>query len=212
MKTYESGYSSGWSSTPVSVMDPVVKNAAVGSNRDNYKTDPAARDALFGEFSALVRKLIGQYGDDPELRHDLEGEIYYRFCTLVDVYEPEREIPLRPYLVRQLTSSTYTFARRQWRDRHREIRYDEVPSWISSDLRYDPTAEWDDLLVMQDVREQLPAALAGLPPRQKNVVIWRYFDELSFEQIADNLNVKTATARSLLRHALKNLRRIMRRH
>src|SRR5207249_3594706 len=34
---------------------------------------PAARDALYRDFQPLVRRLIRQYGEDPELRQDLEG-------------------------------------------------------------------------------------------------------------------------------------------
>lgn len=183
-----------------------------GSQGSHYSAatlpkDPLSRQALFAEFTPLVRKLIGQYGDDPDLRQDLVGEIYYRFCKLLDAYEPGREIPLRPYLVRQLIASTYTFARHQWRERQREVRYDELPVWSSSNLCHDPTGEWDDALMLRQMSHLLPSALAQLPARQKKVLVWRYFDEMPFEQIAGNLGVQAATARSLLRHALNSLRR-----
>jgi len=83
------------------------------------------RDALYGEFQPLVRRLIRQYGgDDFELRQDLSGEVYFRFCSLLDAYDPTRGVPLRPYLVRQLTASVYTYARQQWRARKREVSLD----------------------------------------------------------------------------------------
>ncbi len=178
-----------------------------GVSTDVVPTDPLQRQALFEEFTPLVRKLIGQYGDDPDLRQDLLGEIYYRFCKLLNAYEPDREVPLRAYLVRQLIVSTYTFARHRWRERQREIGYEELPVWSSMDLRHDPTSDWDNALAMQHLGRLLPTALAKLPARQKKVVIWRYFDEMPFEEIAGNLGVLSATARSLLRHALNNLRR-----
>ena len=53
----------------------------------------------------------------------------------------------------------------------------------------------------------LPAAIESLPVRQRNVVIWRYFEERYFEEIADLLGVQLSTARSLLRHGLNNLRK-----
>jgi RNA polymerase sigma factor (sigma-70 family) len=185
------------------------RDPSAAAQRDAFPMDTGRRDALYAEFGTLVRKLIGRYGDDTDLRQDLEGEIYHMFCNLVDVYEPKREVPLRPYLVRQLTASTYTYARRRWRERKREVHYDDVPIWISADLRYDPTRDWDDKLAAQEFRDMLPTALATLPDRQKSVVIWRYFDEMSFDQIADNLGVRPATARSLLRHGLNHLRRAM---
>jgi RNA polymerase sigma factor (sigma-70 family) len=185
------------------------KDAHVGRGGTTaaFPTDTLSRQALFSEFTPLVRKLIGQYGDDPDLRQDLVGEIYYRFCKLLDAYEPGREVPLRPYLVRQLIASTYTYARHHWRERQREIRYDELPVWSSTNLKHDPTSEWDDALALRQMSHLLPSALAQLPARQKMVVVWRYFDDMPFEQIAGHLGVQTSTARSLLRHALNNLRR-----
>ena len=53
----------------------------------------------------------------------------------------------------------------------------------------------------------LPHLIARLPKRQKQVVIWRYYEQRSFEEIAELLNVKPATSRSLLRHGLANLRK-----
>src|SRR4051812_22993567 len=55
------------------------------------------RDQLYEEFTPLVRRLLRQYGTDPELRHDLAGEIYCLFCSFVDAYDPGRGVPLKPY-------------------------------------------------------------------------------------------------------------------
>jgi DNA-directed RNA polymerase specialized sigma24 family protein len=43
--------------------------------------------------------------------------------------------------------------------------------------------------------------------RQRKIVIWRYYEERSFEEIASILQIQPATARSLLRHGLNNLRK-----
>ncbi len=100
------------------------------------------RDSLYKEFQPLVRGLIKRYGGDTEARKDLEGEIYVIFASLLDAYDPKRGIPLRPYLVRNLTTSVYTLARSQWRRQKREVSLD----WESrADLSdgADPREEWD---------------------------------------------------------------------
>src|SRR5947207_14177253 len=53
------------------------------------------REALYAEFQPLVRRLIRQYGDDAEMRQDLAGEIFFRFCILLASYDPCRGVPLR---------------------------------------------------------------------------------------------------------------------
>src|SRR5207244_4443409 len=65
--------------------------------------EPGYCDALYAEFQPLVWRLIRQYGDDADLREDLIGEIYARFRTVLAAYDPHRGVPLRPYLVRQLS-------------------------------------------------------------------------------------------------------------
>src|SRR5688572_23559694 len=79
----------------------------------------ARREALYAEFQPLVRRLLRQYGDCPELRLDLVGEIYHRFCLLVADFDPGRGIPLKAYLVRSLTASVYSYARSEWTRRRR---------------------------------------------------------------------------------------------
>jgi RNA polymerase sporulation-specific sigma factor len=158
---------------------------------------------LYAEFQPLVRRLIRQYGGSAEGRQELQGEIYYRFVKLVNAYDPDRGVPLRPYLVRQLTASIYTHARQCWRRARRETTLD----WETVALTYDPTPDWDKRLEVDQVIGQLPRAIARLPKRQRQVVIWRYFDNRSFEEISTVLNVQVSTARSLLRHGLENLRR-----
>src|SRR5439155_10608486 len=114
------------------------------------------REGFYAEFQPLVRRLTRQYGDTAECRQDLAGEIYCRFCALLDVYDPSRGIPLRPYLVRQLTASIYTYARHGWVRRRREVSYEEKAA-VSEPVRpEDPTPEWDQKLNTESVLKRLP--------------------------------------------------------
>ncbi len=165
-----------------------------------------AREALFAEFQPLVRRLVRQFGEDPEVRQDLQGEIYCRFRALLDAYDPGRGVPLRPYLVRTLTASVYTWSRAQWRLKSRETALEPEVAEDPS-LSVNPTEQWGQGLAMEEMLAGLPAAISRLPPRQRQVVIWRYYEGRSFDEIAGLLRVRPATARSLLRHGLNGLRR-----
>ncbi len=164
------------------------------------------REALYQELQPLVKRLIRQYGESPEMRQDLQGEVYCRFCALLEAYDPGRGVPLRPYLVRQLTASVYTFARSGWRSRQREVSMEAL--WGVNEARsgLDPADGWIERLTQQDMLKSLPQAVASLPKRQRQALIWRYYDEKSHAEIADLLNIEVSSARSLLRHALNGLR------
>ena len=200
---------------------PTSPELAQGTGTDTYcrlqcPDEPSAnrgtrypeREVLFADFQPLVRRLIRQYGEDQELRQDLAGEIYWRFCNLLDAYDPSRGIPLRAYIVRTLTASVYTYSRSQWRRQHREVSLEVDNGTNEPALSMDdPSSEWDKDLMTQDVLNTLPQAISQLPLRQRQVVIWRYYESRSFEEIAETLKIRPATARSLLRHGLNNLRR-----
>jgi RNA polymerase sigma factor (sigma-70 family) len=180
---------------------------SVAQARPLVSSEKVNLDELYAEFQPLIRRLIRQYGDSAEMRQDLAGEIYCRFHALVEAYDASRGIPVRPYLVRQLTASIYTYARQGWRRKKREISLDMSSGFCEPAQYCNPSEEWDNRIAMEKVLQGLPDAISKLPKRQRQVVIWRYYDQRPFEEIALILNVQTATARSLLRHGLNNLRR-----
>jgi RNA polymerase sigma-70 factor (ECF subfamily) len=169
----------------------------------------AEQEALYRDFQPLVRSLIARYGKDPEMRQELPGEIYVRFCRLVADYDPSRGVPIRCYLVRTLPASVYSFARSRWRHRRRESSLERETDLEALGDTFDPSGGWDDQMVMQQVLEQLLAAIASLPLRQRQVVIGRYYESRSFEEIAQALGIQPATARSLLRHGVARLRKLI---
>jgi len=165
------------------------------------------RDRLFAEFAPLVRRLIRQYGQDANIREELPGEIYCRFCALFEAYDPSRGIPIRPYLVRQLTMATYSFARHHWRIQKRDTSWEFEDPQLNRACASDPTGDGLTSLAQEQIALYLPTALESLPARQRSVVIWRYFEERSFEEIGELLDILPSSARSMLRHGLNNLRK-----
>ncbi len=169
------------------------------------------RARLYEEFQPLVRRLIRQYGDTHEQRQDLEGEIYCRFSALLDEYDASRGIPIRAYLVSKLITSVFTFARGQWRRQSHEVSLEQrLEMGIeASDMPAgaDPTTVWNRELMKEELLQAISAAIAQLPLRQRQVVVWRYYESRTFEDISVMLGICEATARSLLRHGMNNLRR-----
>ena len=176
-----------------------------------YKEQRDHQDSavLYSSFQPLVNGLIHRYGDDPELREDLKSEIYYRFCLLLSSYDTSRNIPLRPYLITQLSASVYTYVRQQRLRKMREVSCEPEMEAAFFPNAIDPSEQWNDNLVLQEVLRHLPVVLYQLSQRQRQVVIWRYYEERSYEEIADRLAIKMTTVRSLLRHGLRNMRRML---
>ena len=168
---------------------------------------PVAHEALYAELQPLVRGLVRQYGADADLRQELPGEIFCRFRTLLDAYDPGRGVPLRAYMIRSLKASVYTYVRRYWSCRRREVMLEEDAGGAEPVDEGAAPGSWEFEIAKHDVLKGLPDAVGRLSRRQRQVVILRFYDGISFEEIGTQLGIAPATARSLLRHGLKNLRR-----
>jgi RNA polymerase sigma-70 factor (sigma-E family) len=83
-----------------------------------------------------------------------------------------------------------------WRRGRRETA---LPEGFDVACRTDATASYDD-------QDQLARALAVLPPRQRAVIVLRYYAGFSEAEIAETLGCATGTVKSQASKALQRLR------
>ncbi|MER6539835.1 SigE family RNA polymerase sigma factor [Streptomyces sp. 900105755] len=69
-------------------------------------------------------------------------------------------------------------------------------------------AGYDDAVSRADERGMLLAALAGLPPRQRAVVVLRYWEDLSEGEVAEVLGCSPGTVKSQASKGLAKLRTV----
>lgn len=67
--------------------------------------------------------------------------------------------------------------------------------------------EPDELLARRESADQVSAAVAELPERQREVVVLRIWNELSFAEIAAAMGCTEGTARAHMHHGLASLRK-----
>ena len=72
---------------------------------------------------------------------------------------------------------------------------------------------YEQILIRQETndtkRQQLTAALEQLTPRQKELVVLRYFEEMSYADIAQQTGLQTDSIYKTIHEALKRLRGIL---
>ena len=64
-------------------------------------------------------------------------------------------------------------------------------------------------MVSEQTEADLRKLVDNLPAEQKEVVLMRYFGEMSFKEIAEQTNVSINTALGRMRYALINLRKMI---
>ncbi len=68
----------------------------------------------------------------------------------------------------------------------------------------------EDTMIKSQVEQDIRSMVELLPEEQREVVLMRYFNGLSFKDIADQTDVSINTALGRMRYALINLRRMIR--
>ncbi len=77
------------------------------------------------------------------------------------------------------------------------------------DIIKEPDNNIEDLLVNQQINDDLTKMLSLLPENQQEVIRLRFFDGLSFKEIAEHTDSSINTTLGRVRYALINLRKIM---
>jgi RNA polymerase sigma-70 factor (sigma-E family) len=153
--------------------------------------EPAGfREFVAARSAALVRSAWLLTGDEAEAQDLVQTALFMtwsRWSRIMRQDAPEA------YVRRVMLSTFLSWTRRRWRG---EVPVGEVP-----DRAY-PHDEFAGV----DLRQSVRAALLDLPPRQRAVIVLRFFDDMTETQVADMLGCSVGTVKSQCAKALAKLR------
>lgn len=151
------------------------------------------QDEVFG----VALRITG----DREAALDVTSAALLKAFRAFDRYDQTR--PVRHWLLRIATNEAITYVRKRGRDLRRRVDVEEAS--VVADAAPTPDAE----SVAREERARIRAAVAGLPELYRVVVVLRYFNDLSVEEIASitgrpasTVGVQLLRGRALLRRAL----------
>jgi RNA polymerase sigma-70 factor (ECF subfamily) len=146
---------------------------------------------------AVVYRLVGSH----EEARDLSQEAFLKAYRAMGTFKREA----------RFSSWLYQIALNLGRDRLRRRRtrphlsLDGLEEAGERPLSFDgPTAL--DLVESRDLSRAVAAAVAGLPEEQREVVILKEYEDLTFAQIAETLDVPLSTVKTRLYRGLAQLR------
>ncbi|MGW6916092.1 SigE family RNA polymerase sigma factor [Kitasatospora sp. NPDC054939] len=127
---------------------------------------------------------------DPHLAEDLLQTALAKVWPKWDRISIDRP---EAYVRKVLVNSHVSWWRRRWSG---ELPHGELPEQAS------PSDPFEELVVGQVVAD----AVRSLPPRQRAVVVLRFFEDLSVEETAETLGCSSGTVKSQTFRALQTLR------
>lgn len=162
------------------------------------QNDDQAISLIFREHYAFLCQVIVRVLSDEHIAEDLAQDVFY------DLWKRRQEldisISLRAYLRRAGINKTLNYIR------DRKIRWDDedkIPQ-VSSHL---PDA--NQHLETEDLKKRINQAIDDLPERCRLVFTLSRFEELSYQEIAVQLDISVKTVENQISKALKILRAVI---
>jgi RNA polymerase sigma-70 factor (sigma-E family) len=152
---------------------------------DDFDAWVAARGASLQRFAYLVS---GSAGDAPDLVQEALIRAYPRWASLM------RADTAEAYVRRSIVNASIS----RWRKWHRQVPVADAAGHVVDDLPDHATAAAD--------ADEAWHLCLSLPPTQRAAVVLRFYEDLSFGQIALILDCTESTARSHVHRAVTTLR------
>ena len=156
--------------------------------------DKNAFEALFHEYERAVFKdayLITGSREDAE---DILQEVFTSVWRSRHTFDPNKG-KLSTWLHRITVNECF---KKRRKEKQRPLTLDSIDLYAGKDSREE--------VLQQTNHENLTDALNTLDARHRAVLVLRYFDDLSYQEIAQALGVPLGTVKSRINHALKLLR------
>lgn len=163
------------------------------------KGDAEALDILLTRYKNYIFNLSYRFMHNYEDAMDLTQDVLIRVYKAIDRYE-ERNY-FKGWLYRIISNTAINMYSKAYR---RESPYLEKLE-IVDDKRYNTEKEYERVYL----QEKIYSASKKLKGKQRDVFILRYYENYSYKEIADILNISSDSAKSNYSYALKKMKSLL---
>lgn len=170
------------------------------------KGNDSAFDILLARHQAYIYSYILFLVKDSDVANDFFQDTFQRAIVAIRTHKYQTSGKFSAWLTR--------IAHNLIIDRSREcestctVREELVKPKALNSLQLSEATREDEIIDKQN-REGIRRLLDYLPESQKEVVLLRFYDDLSFKEIAEKTGVSINTALGRMRYALINLRKLI---
>jgi RNA polymerase sigma-70 factor (ECF subfamily) len=170
--------------------------------------DAAAFEALVAKYQNRLISVLQQLVNDRGLAEDLAQDVFLRIYRARNSYVPTAKFSTWLYTI------THNVANNALRSvvRRKEVNLASSPSGSINNRPLDtlakdksslmPSRQLDQLEIVQILQQ----AIQNLPPRQRMAMMLSRFENMSYQEIADSMQLKPQAVKSLLSRARVNLK------
>ena len=145
-----------------------------------------------------VAKMLGNASES----EDIAQQVFLRIWRNAKRYRPDAKFTT--YLFTITRNLVFNESRRK--SRKKEVSSDEREENSNCLVEASPDRQPDAELLQAELQHAVDAAIASLPETQRMAVVLRRYEQLSYEEIAETLELSVSAVKSLLFRARTTLR------
>ena len=168
--------------------------------------DSSAISSLIERYSNRVRDYIRMMVKDADVADDIFQDTFIKAVRVIDEGRYTDSGKFLPWILRIAHNQVIDYFRSQ--KQNRQVNESNSGYDVLGTLRF-AEHNVEDRLVAEQIEADVRALVDALPEEQREVVQMRYFDGLSFKEIAEQTGISINTALGRMRYALINMRKMI---
>ena len=167
-----------------------------------------AFEHLVNRYKSKVYTTIYLIVKDSYIAEDLSQDTFIKAVETLKSGRYNEEGKFLPWIVRIAHDLAIDYFRRD--KRYPEVVFEDGSSVFNSfDFAED---SYEGMQIKHETHEHLRELVKRLPDPQREVLVMRHYEDMSFQEIAEATGVSINTALGRMRYALINLRKMMSKH
>lgn len=161
---------------------------------------------LIERHSRRVREYIRMMVKDDELAEDIFQETFIKVVRVIDNGRYTHSGKFLSWVLRIAHNQVIDYFRHK--KQSKEFNEHDAGFDLFGSLRH-TEQNIEDSMISEQIMQDIRVLVDSLPEEQREVVRLRYYNDLSFKEIAEHTGVSINTALGRMRYALINMRRMI---
>lgn len=176
---------------------------------NNYiKGDESALEILIKRHKQKIYSFIYSKVYDKDVAEDIFQDTFIKVIRTLKHGNYNEEGKFLPWVMRISHNLVIDFFRKN----NRMPKFDNSGEFSIFSVLSDTSLNAENSIIKDQVEIDVRRLVDELPEDQKEVLLMRIYDDLSFKEISDKTGVSINTALGRMRYALINLRKIIEKH
>ena len=175
------------------------REATEGAKSTTLQTNNPTFNSFYGQYYHLVYGYLRKQTGNSQDAEDLAADVFLSCYKALDSYDPEKA-----------SVTTWLFVivnnrlKNYWRGKRPRARASRV---AEEDWGVQGPSIMLRSMMLEDTRKQIAGALEHLDERQRQIVVCKFFQQMTAAEIAEKMEMSESNVRVTLHRALKEMRR-----